>query len=218
METIKERFNNYLSLSKRKNYIGINYAQDALEAYKYIYPDKNEDYVDADMYSPLLYKFWGEYLKKMNVIIKYSVEFRNYRYVLNAHYTDNKTIILGSDGLMSIGKCGIEKIYSHKFIGGFALWPSHRGGINFRKNRYNDDIFLTLDDINKFRPLENEQYKGVIPKIDYDWFNHIASKVTGGFFHAFSFDEYEKYKDTNYNNLLAFENYRTQKMIEFMNK
>lgn len=210
--TIKDRMKRYIEIGISKKYIDINYEEDALDACKYIYPSKNEDYVDSDLYSPLLYKTWGELLKKKDIIESYSVIFKDYRYVLKVEYVYEKcqkTLILGSDCLLSKNKC-VGDIKEHRYIGGFALWPSHRGGINFRKNWYNDDIFKTLEDIEKFY-LNTVTYKGVIPERDYEWFNYLNEK--GGFIDIFFFRDYGKYKE-----LLDFENYRTEQIINYMSK
>lgn len=201
----------YIDSCTLKEYIGVNYEDNACEAYKYIYPSKNENYVDPDLYSPLLYKTWGELLKKKGVIESYSIVIKDYRYIIEVEYVYKecrKTIILGSDGLLSVGKC-VDDIREHRYVGGFALWPSHRGGINFRKNRYKDDIFRTLEDVECF--CQNlSKYEGVIPERDYEWFNYLKEK--GGFMDIFFFKEYKLYKD-----LLAFENYRTKEINEFLN-
>lgn len=190
MFTIRKRFQDCLESVAEKEYIGINYAVDALETYKAIFPNKDVSYVDADMYSPLLYKFWGEYLLKNNIISQYEIIVRNYRYVISVTYgVDNKTVILGSDSLLSVGKSNVSDIGKHRYIGGFALWPSYRGGINFRKNRYKDDIFKTLEDISRFYELGEKEYKGVITPRDYAWFNYLGKD----FFTIFSFDDYHKY-------------------------
>ncbi len=210
MSTIKGRMQEYIGICMLKDYIDVNYESDAKDAYKHIYPSRNENYVDPDYYSPLLYKTWGDLLKKKDIIGSYDILVKDYRYVIKAEYEYKqcqKDIILGSDGLMSIGKCvnGIEK---HKNIGGFALWLSHRGGINFRKNRYKDDIFLTLEDIEKFYTTK-EKYDGVIPKSDYEWFGYLKEK--GDFVDIFFYKDYKSYK-----NLLDFENYRTKAIINFL--
>lgn len=202
-------FRECLEASKDKQYLGINFEEDALATYKEITKESIE-YVDADLYSPLLYRFWGDFLKNKKVISEYSIDIvkeKDYRYVLNVCYDDNKHIKLGSDSLLSIGKSEGEDILMHRFAGGFILWPSHRGGINFRKNRYNDDIFLTLDDISKYYSCS--KYEGVIPEIDFEWFNYL--KTVGDFFDIFFLNEYEKYRD----NLLGFEKHRTEKIIDF---
>ena len=200
----------YIKTCASKEYIGINYEKDAKVAYKYIYPDKSEDYVDPDFYSPLLYKTWGELLKKKGVIESYCILVKNYRYVIEVKYLYRQCQqkkILGADGLMSISKCN-DDIEKHKNIGGFALWPSHRGGINFRKNRYQDDIFKTLEDIEMFYK-DIKKYNGVIPRKDYEWFEYLGTK--GKFTDIFFFRDYDSYGD-----LLSFENYRTNKIIDFL--
>ena len=101
----------------------MNYEDDARDAYKYIHPSKNANYVDPDLYSPLLYKIWGEILKKKNIIESYIIIIKHYRYAIKVEYISEqsqKTIILGSDGLLSIRKC-INDIKKHRYIGGFAL-------------------------------------------------------------------------------------------------
>lgn len=212
MSSIITRMNKRINICTMAECLEVNFADDAQETYRDIFPSKNEEYVDPDLYSPLLYKFWGELLKKKGIIESYDIITKNYRYVIKVEYVHKqcrKSIILGSDGLMSIGKC-TDDIKKHRYIGGFALWPSHRGGINFRKNRHSDDIFKTLDDIDKFYRIENkDEYKGVIPKSDYEWFDYLKEK--GDFMSIFFFDGYVKYE-----NLLSFENDRTKKMIKFL--
>ena len=210
MSTIKDRMNDYIEISVLKEYLDVNYEDDAKEAYEYIYPSRYKMYVDPDLYSPLLYRTWGELLKKKGVVETYEIFVKDYRYVLKVKYvyqqnTEYET--LGSDGLMSISKC-TDSIEQHKEIGGFALWPSHSGGINFRKNRYKDDIFKTLYDIEMFYKNPKE-YRGVIPEQDYKWFLHLGEK--GGFMNIFFFSAYENYAD-----LLDFEKARTAEMIGFL--
>lgn len=210
MSTIKGRMNNYIEISAAKEFLGINYEDDAEEAYKYIYPSRYVSYVDPDLYSPLLYRTWGELLQKKGIIESYDILEKRYRYVIKVQYTYMQNIeyeILGSDGLMSISKCA-DSIEQHKEIGGFALWPSHSGGINFRKNRYKDDIFRTLHDIEMFYKNPKE-YRGVIPKQDYKWFLHLGEN--GGIMDVFFFSAYEKYND-----LLDFERDRTKKIVGFL--
>ena len=210
MFTIIGRMRQYIEICALKEYIGVNYENDAKVAYQYIFPNKNEDYVDPDFYSQLLYKTWGDLLKKKGVIESYRILVKNYRYVIEVKYLYRqcqKKKILGSDGLMSIGKCN-DDIEKHKNIGGFALWPSHRGGINFRKNRYQDDIFKTLEDIEMFYK-DAKKYKGVIPRRDYEWFEYLGTK--GGFSDIFFFRHHDSYGD-----VLSFENYRTNEIIHFL--
>lgn len=210
VSTIKGRMNNYIGISALKEYLDINYEEDAKEAYEYIYPSRYKAYVVPDLYSPLLYRIWGELLKKKGVVETYEIFVKDYRYVIRGKYIYQQNTeyeILGSDGLMSISKC-VDGIKLHKYIGGFALWPSHSGGINFRKNRYKDDIFKTLHDIEMFYKNPKE-YRGVIPEQDYKWFLHLGEN--GGFMDVFFFSDYEKY-----NNLLDFEKDRTAEMIKFL--
>lgn len=210
MSTIKDRMNDYIEISVLKEYLDVNYVDDAKEAYEYIYPSRYKMYVDPDLYSPLLYRTWGELLKKKGVVETYEIFVKDYRYVLKVKYVYQQNTeyeILGSDGLMSISKC-TDSIEQHKEIGGFALWPSHSGGINFRKNRYKDDIVKTLYDIEMFYKNPKE-YRGVIPEQDYKWFLHLGEK--GGFMNIFFFSDYENYAD-----LLDFEKARTAEMIGFL--
>lgn len=207
MSTIIGRMRQYLSDSQCENYIGINYLDDAINAVKKIKETDYEPYADSDYYSPLLYKLWGEILVKKGTLNSYSIEIKNYRYVLNGIWGNNQEIILGTDALLSINKySGSADIRDFRYAGGFALWPSHRGGINFRKNRYNDDIFLTLEDIEKYY-IDKNKYKGVIPQADFKWFDNI-----GDFKDMFFFEDYGSYKG----DLMLFEKVRTEKMISFL--
>ena len=209
-KTIIGRMRVYLDEYMDQEYIGVNYEDDAIRAYRYIYQNDKKEYADPDYYSPLLYKTWGELLKKKDVIESYRISIKGYRYVLEAEYCckkERKHIMLGSDGLQSVGNC-IGNIKAHKEIGGFALWPSHQGGINFRKNRFGDDIFQTLNDIETFY-VDPGHYKGVIPEEDYDWFRYLDMK--GGFMNIFFFEGFRGDED-----LLAYENERTEQIIRFL--
>jgi hypothetical protein len=58
---------------------------------------------------------------------------------------------LGSDGIVSNSKIRNDNIIlDYRNIGGFMIWPVHSGGINFRKNRFNDRIDLTMKEIKKY--------------------------------------------------------------------
>lgn len=212
MCTIKQRFIDYLEKSQNREFIGANYLDDALNAFRYIYPNKQVEYADPDLYSPLLYRMWGELLIKKGIIDEFSVIFKNYRYIMDAKYDNGKSITLGSDGLLSFSKRKNESIYEHRYIGGFALWPSHRGGINFRKNRYHDDIFKTLTDIHTFYETGYKEYSGVIPQKDYDWFKYLRDWEN--FSNIFYFDDYSMYE----NELLEYEAKRTKDMVAVMHK
>ena len=212
--TIRERMRECIEDGDRKSFLSkdLNYAKDAQETYKYIYPLRDKLYVDPDMYSPLLYKAWGELLLKKNIISSYKIVEKNYRYVIQAEYSFNEQsnpIILGSDGVISVRKCGENNIEQHKFIGGFVLWPSHKGGINFRKNRYKDDLFKTLKDVERFYE-DSRNYKGVIPEADYGWFEYLNTK--GGYIDIFFLSDYERYRE----NIVDFEKKRTQEILSFM--
>ena len=190
MPTIVGRMRNCINFYKSQDFGNkkINYESDAQNIYNYVFKNNSEEYVDADMFSVLLYKTWGELLMKKGIIKAYNILVKNYRYVLEAVYEDeqcSKPIILGSDGLVSVKKCN-DDINEHRYIGGFALWPSHKGGINFRKNRYGDNIFKTLEDIEGFYN-DRDNYQGVIPEEDYEWFEYLGKK--DGFAETFFFED-----------------------------
>ena len=210
MSTIIGRMRQYLLDSKNKEYIGINYLDDAINAIKEIKKINNVEFVDSDFYSPLLYELWGEILLKKKVLKSYLIEVKDYRYIMRGVWGNSQEIILGTDALLSNKKNlvnGYRYIREFRYAGGFAIWPSHRGGINFRKNRYNDNIFLTLDDIEKYYQNPSN-YEGVIPKVDFNWFKYIGDNFNDVFF----FEDYKIYR----NDLLAFENVRSKRIIEFI--
>lgn len=202
------RMRQYLEESKDKKLGILNYEDDAKQAFSYIFLS-DEIYVDPDLYSPLLYKMWGEYLINRGIINSYEIIIKNYRYLLEAEYTYNNEVIsirLGSDALVSYKNCK-DSVYEHRRIGGFALWPSHRGGINFRRNRYKDNIFEALKDIEKYN---NKSYTGIIPQSDFEWFTYLNEH--GNILKVFCFEDYKNYV----NNLLDFEKIRTDKILSFL--
>ena len=68
---------------------------------------------------------------------------------------------------------------------------------------------MTLKDIDRFYHCP-EEYRGVIPKRDYEWFNHLKDK--GDFMDIFFFKEYKTFNK----DLLDFENYRTIEITKFL--
>lgn len=149
-----------------------NFVQDAIK-FSNIFQNKIS-YEDPDKASVQLYKFWGEFLQKKGIIQKYEIIYKNYWFRLKIVFgKDKNELILGSDGIVSHSKIKNDKIIlDYRTIGGFMIWPVHSGGINFRKNRFNDRIDLTMQEIKKYYCDLN--LTNFNPSSDMEWFKHLG--------------------------------------------
>lgn len=103
------------------------------------------------------------------------------------------------------------------------LWPSHKGGINFRKNRFNDRFDYTLKEIQKY--YSNIDKTDFIPDIDKPWFDYLGHKFPGdgfnSFCHCFSIDQsiidITNFNEYNYQTQLSvYINNRTNEMLKYL--